>query len=82
MKHRIAWEDERMAGVNCYVKTERKQVFGTEKWVDRPTYGGSVSADDAATACDSCGQRLRLEWNVRLVEVEATPTPASSGEAP
>ena len=80
MKHRTSWEDDQMAGISCYVHTEKRQHPITKEMQDYPTDGGSISSEDDDAHCESCGQPLRLEWIVRLVEVVApsvgdTPSP-------
>ena len=72
-KHTKAWEDDHMAGVDCHVKTVRRQSGTSGRIVDAPTDGGTVNAGEEAV-CASCGARLRLRWDVRLEtisEVEA-----------
>ena len=70
--HRTTWEDERMAGVDCYVnlKPSIHPINRTSR--DIPTYGGTASAGETHT-CESCGAQMRLVWDVRL---EPTPSEA------
>ena len=74
IRHRTTWEDDRMVGIDCYVITQKARLSrgGVEVESDVPTDGGSVSTDEES-ACASCGQRLRLVWNVCLVEVQSEP---------
>lgn len=58
----MAWEDEGLAGVQCWVKT----VFHERLKNQQPTDGGTISQGDENFVCASCGQPLKLMWNVRL----------------
>lgn len=73
-KHTMAWADEGLVGVNCYVKMEKAK--GTHWLVAGkmfPSFGGALSAGNAL--CESCGQPLTIHWDVRITERVLTPAP-------
>lgn len=66
MKHGKRWSDGGMVGVACYVNlTDGTDLQGNP--IKRPTDGGVLTED--GEPCASCGARLRLHWDVRIIEV-------------
>lgn len=62
-----------MVGVDCYVKTTMQPNWFGPGESARPTFGGTLSADDTDFKCESCGQPLKLTWVVRIEEVATPP---------
>ena len=52
MAHEITWEDAKMVGFTC-------GESGAEM---------SLAVEHAPEACSVCGKKLRLIWDVRIVE--------------
>lgn len=70
-KHGKRWSDDEMVGVACFVNTTQGTDYQGRP-ITRPTDGGVLTGD--GEPCASCGARLRLHWDVRIIEVDARAT--------
>ena len=66
MNHGKRWTDDGMVGVDCYVNTVQRPHPTDGRMLTHPTDGGVLTDD--GTECESCGAKLRLHWDVRIIE--------------